>query len=139
MLQSNHDDRVVALLRDYYRRDEGRPLGVAYTGARFDDWDSTGTRAQDADRFTADDLVALRFLSIKVTADTVGALLCDRAEEFNDLLEHVGPDRDLADVLETELAGGSRWPAWRLHERLCTIDGVDWVTAGKLLAVNDPG
>ncbi|GAA1569962.1 hypothetical protein GCM10009827_109710 [Dactylosporangium maewongense] len=65
-------------------------------------------------------------------------MLCDRAEEFNDLLEHVGPDRDLADVLETELAGGSQWPAWRLHERLCTIDGVDWVTAGKLLARKRP-
>ncbi|UWP83093.1 DUF6308 family protein [Dactylosporangium fulvum] len=137
-LQPNDDDRAVALLRAYYRRDEGRPLGVAYTGARFDCWDSTGTRARDTDRFTADDLVALRFLSIKVTADTVGALLCDRADEFNDLLEQVGQDRDLADLPDTELAGGSQWPAWWLHERLCTIDGVDWVTAGKLLARKRP-
>ncbi|MEV8517460.1 DUF6308 family protein [Dactylosporangium sp. NPDC051484] len=137
-LQPNDDERAVALLRAYYRRDGGRPLGVAYTGARFDDWDSTGTRARDTDRFTADDLVALRFLSIKVTAETVGALLCDRAEEFNDLLKHIGPDHDLADLPDSELAGGSQWPAWRLHDRLCTIDGVDWVTAGKLLARKRP-
>ncbi|WP_344511829.1 DUF6308 family protein [Dactylosporangium maewongense] len=75
VLQTQSDTQALALLRAYYRRDSDRPLGVAYTGARFDDWDSTGTRTDDVDRFTADDLVALRFLSIKVTAETVGALL----------------------------------------------------------------
>ncbi|WP_244163407.1 DUF6308 family protein [Rhodococcus koreensis] len=50
------DAAAVAALNRYY----GRPyLGdAAYVGAHFDSWSSTGDRAGEADRFTADDLVA---------------------------------------------------------------------------------
>lgn len=38
----------------------------ANVGAPFDSWSSTGDRVGASDRFTADDLVAVRFLSVQV-------------------------------------------------------------------------
>jgi hypothetical protein len=38
----------------------------AYVGAHFDSWSSTGDRVRASDRFTADDLVAVRFRSVQV-------------------------------------------------------------------------
>ena len=55
-LATDSDAAAVAALTKY----SGRPyLGDdAYVGAHFDAWPSTGNRAGEADRFTADDLVA---------------------------------------------------------------------------------
>jgi hypothetical protein len=52
----------------YYKERAGTPLGTIYTGARFDSWDSTGTRSADLNRFTSDDLVAVTFRSVTVPA-----------------------------------------------------------------------
>lgn len=38
--------------------------GNAYAGASFDSWDSLGTHDTDANRFTADDFVAITMLSV---------------------------------------------------------------------------
>ncbi|WP_237720458.1 MULTISPECIES: DUF6308 family protein [Rhodococcus] len=55
-LATDSNVAAVAALTGYY----GRPyLGDdAYVGAHFDSWSSTGDRAGEVDRFTADDLVA---------------------------------------------------------------------------------
>ena len=50
----------------YYDPDFGDP--GYFTGAAFDGWDRNGSRTEDADRFTADDLVAVTFLSVRVKA-----------------------------------------------------------------------
>jgi hypothetical protein len=44
----------------------GTPLGTLNTGARFDGWDSLGSRDSDLDRFTADDLAAVTFMALRV-------------------------------------------------------------------------
>jgi hypothetical protein len=56
------------------------------TGAAFDLWDSTGTRHADCDRFSADDLVAVSFLSVDIPARAAMALLRDQKDEFSALL-----------------------------------------------------
>ena len=130
-LATDDDTAALGLLSRYY----GDPFGSSsYTGAVFDVWDSTETRAADADRFTADDLVAVTFLSVDTPGPAAIAVLRDNAEEINKLLAAVGPDRDLAD--EPPLTAG--WPAWRLNRRLRDLDGVGPVIASKLLARKRP-
>ena len=77
-LSETDDTKALALLRRYY----GSPHGSngAHAGAAFDTWDSTGTRSADANRFTADDLVAVTFLSVRPKSSVPRALLRDRAE-----------------------------------------------------------
>lgn len=55
-LATDSDAAAIEALTKYYDRPY---LGDdAYVGAHFDSWSSTGNRAGEADRFTADDLVA---------------------------------------------------------------------------------
>jgi len=56
---------ALRLLRAYYEEPFAGPS--PRTGAAFDTWDSTGTRSQDLDRFTADDLVAISLLSVQLS------------------------------------------------------------------------
>jgi hypothetical protein len=125
------DDEAVALLRRYYYGSSSTFPGNAYTGARFDGW-----AKNEPERFTADDLVAVGMLSVRVSPRAAIALLVTRADEFNGLLADVGEDLDLVDVSEGEI--NENWPAWVLHDRLRTLRDVDWVIAGKLLARKRP-
>nr|WP_230394121.1 DUF6308 family protein [Plantactinospora alkalitolerans] len=83
-LTTPDDERALTLLGEYYGRPYGAPGGLA--GAAFDTWDSTGTRVDDANRFTSDDLVAVTFLSLNVPASTARVLLRDRVDDFAGLL-----------------------------------------------------
>lgn len=65
-LRTQDDQLALSYLRSYYEERHGTPLGTRITGARFDVWDSAGTREADANRFTADDLVAVSFLAVAV-------------------------------------------------------------------------
>lgn len=131
-LVPDHDDTAaLALLRRYY----GDPFGSStLTGAAFDLWDNTKTRAADADRFTADDLVAVTLLSVDTPGAAAIHVLQDGADEIDAMLAAVGPDRDLAD--EPPLPPD--WPARRLNRRLRELHGVGPVTASKLLARKRP-
>ena len=98
-LQNRDDDELaLKLLRDYYRKPFG--FGHFYTGAAFDTWDSTGTRSQDVNVFTADDLVAVTFLSVLVGPLAAHVLLDERRSDFSEILEMIGPDHDLVDEAE---------------------------------------
>jgi len=70
---------MTALLSGLLRRYFGEPFcgPSAAVGAAFDTWDSTGTRSEDVDRFTADDLVAVTFLSVDVPPRAARLLLRD--------------------------------------------------------------
>ena len=131
----NHDDDELALklLRDYYRRPFG--FGHFYTGAAFDTWDSTGTRSQDVNVFTADDLVAVTFLSVRVGPLAAHLLLDERRSDFSKLLEKIGPDHDLADEAE-EIPRD--WPAWVLDKELMSLPDVGPTIASKLIARKRP-
>jgi len=107
----------------------------AYGGAHFDQWDSRGTRDANADRFTADDLVAVTFLSVSVSPPAARAILRDRADELAGLLREVGEDRDLADEPERH---PDDWAGWRLMAALRTLPKVGPTTASKLVARKRP-
>ncbi|MBD0862613.1 hypothetical protein IA539_15545 [Gordonia sp. zg691] len=123
---------AAAVLRTYF----GDPYpGTAYTGAIFDSWDSTGTRAADSDVFTADDLIAIGFLSVNAGPAAARQLLRERRDEFSGYLSAVGPDRDLADERGPL---GPTWPAWVLDTQLRTVAGVGATIASKLIARKRP-
>ncbi|WP_410793571.1 DUF6308 family protein [Kribbella sp. C-35] len=106
-----------------------------YTGARFDTWDSAGSRDSSHNRFTADDLVAVSFLSVNVPPLAAEALLDTRANEFAELLEELGPDRDLVDE---RTPWTEDWVGWRLWGMLDALPSVGPTTASKLYARKRP-
>ncbi len=125
-LLTDDDGPALELLRRYYGPNPA-------VGATFDAWDSTGTRAADINRFTADDLVAVTFLSVRVPPTAAIVLLRDRAAEFTELLTGLGPDRDLADE-----KGKLDDKNWDLQTALRAIPGIDTTIATKLIARKRP-
>lgn len=129
------DGLALEYLRKYYQERLETPLGALYTGARFDGWDSLGTRASDADKFTADDLAAVTFLGVQLPPKAAWRLLCGDPQHFSELLPRI-EDCDLAETNPADIR--DKWPAWQLWERLRGLPGVDWVIARKLLARKRP-
>ncbi|KQU28408.1 MULTISPECIES: DUF6308 family protein [unclassified Rhodococcus (in: high G+C Gram-positive bacteria)] len=126
------DDDAVALLREYYG---STYLGAGcYTGVFFDSW-APRNREVDADRFTADDLIAVTFLSVDVSARAAREILVTRADEFAELLAAVGPDHDLVDDVDA-LTRDS--PLWRLETTLLSIKYIGRTKATKLMARKRP-
>lgn len=132
-LQTPDDSAALKLLGRYFN--SPRHSSEFHTGSQFDGWDSTGTREADANQFTADDTVAVTFLSVQVRPSTAMQLLRDRAERFTELLTEVGEDRDLVDddsVLRDD------WVGWTLMSELQALPDIGPVTASKLFARKRP-
>jgi len=132
LLQSPDDPRAVAALCRYYGT---HGYSDSFTGARFDSWDSTGSRSADRDRFTADDLVAVTFLSVNVPAQAAILLLDSKADRFSELLTDLGDDRDLVGEKAPLDIGGAGSAVWT---ELMSLPGVGPTTASKLLARKRP-
>lgn len=134
VLRDGDDAAAVDVLHEYFTR----PLvktGYLRTGAHWDTWDPSGRRDADRDRFTADDLVAVTLLNVKVPAQGALLVLGDRSAELAALLRDVGDDRDLAD--ETA-ALTEESPVSRLEATLTEIHGIGRTTATKLIARKRP-
>ncbi|WAM12545.1 DUF6308 family protein [Rhodococcus sp. JS3073] len=72
----------------------------------------------EADRFTADDQVAVTFLSVQVLTMAARAILDTIAEALNASLRAVDPDRDLVD--EPDPLGPGCWPGtWKRRCAAC--------------------
>lgn len=125
---SDPDDSSTAVryLRTYYGLDDGR----RYTGSYFDDWPGNAE-----DRFTADDLVAVSFLSVFVPPIAARELLAERADHFTQLLSAIGPDHDLVEVSDSI---DSSWPVRELYSALRSLHGVGPTIASKLCARKRP-
>lgn len=130
------DAQAISLLRAYYEPAAEHRAGVVHIGSRFDTWAGGGARPEVADTFTADDLIAVSLLGVQVPGRTAILLLDRQAATYSALLAAIGPDRELADVSDDEISPD--WPAWRAHDVLRALDGVDWVGAAKLLARKRP-
>ncbi|MGY1621065.1 DUF6308 family protein [Geodermatophilus sp. SYSU D00965] len=127
-LQTEDDTRALAYLREYY----GLDGGTAYTGSYFDDWGDE----QDPNRFTAEDVVAVTFLSVVVPPMAAHRLLIEHTELLAGLLEDLGPDRDLVDEDRTI---DDAWPGRRLNRALQDrLAGVGPTIASKLCARKRP-
>lgn len=118
-LAAGADNDAITRLACYYGTGRNHPAHSQFTGAWFDTWDSTGTRAADKDRFTADDLYGVSFLAVTVHPHAGHQLLVARTDEFTDLLKALPADRDLVEEHEP-------WPddhpGWQLDQH---ADGVD--------------
>ena len=131
-LENPDDADALRLLRRYYAPGGN---GTAAVGAWWDSFDPSGRRADDADRFTSDDLVSLSLLSERVPGPAAHTLLVTDADRFAGLLVDVGPDRDLgeqAEPIDHDGAGS------RLYDAVRKLNGIGPTRASKLLARKRP-
>ncbi|MFD6400137.1 DUF6308 family protein [Nocardia sp. NPDC060249] len=133
-LQTAGNAAAIAALRRYYG-DPYLEAGRCYVGAYFDSWTATRDTTDRSDGFTADDLIAVSFLSVEVKPLAAREILATRADHFADLLAKIGPDRDLADEHDPLTQS---WPAWQLDTQLRKLPGVGRTIASKLLARKRP-
>lgn len=132
------DPRSESDLRKYFAPDLPPGQVPPYTGGRFELLAGGGDRAATADLITADDLIAVQMLSMRVPGEVAldlleGELGRDVAEQLAQIPTDVTiADEDAADLL---MDGGPADTAWHLLEE---PDGMGWVTAGKLLARKRP-
>lgn len=122
------DGRAEGRLRKYFDH------SGTFTGGRFERFAGGGDRPETADTFTGEDIVAVSLLSIRIPGRVALQVLDNRA--FEGLLGEIPVDVDLWEADERDVAAGS--PADDLWHRLESIDGIGWVTAGKLLARKRP-
>jgi hypothetical protein len=125
-LENDDVERCLGYLTTYYGTSGDHP----YTGAHFDAWPRN-----DPDRFTADDIVAVSFLSVFVPPRAARELLDTDADRFTELLAAVGPDRDL--VTESTSID-AKWSGRRLNAALDDLPGVGPTIASKLCARKRP-
>ncbi|MGW7055143.1 DUF6308 family protein [Streptomyces sp. NPDC054887] len=129
-------ERVVGDLRRYFGIDLP-PGGMPFTGSRFEHLAGGGDRPEVAERFTAEDLVAVQTLSVTVPALVALDLLEGRlGAQLSGLLQAIPKDIDMVDAEADVLAEGS--PADQAWHLLRAQHGVNWVIAGKLLARKRP-
>lgn len=118
---------VPALVSAYYDQ-EGPFAGIIF--------DSVGTDGKNPDRFTESDLLAVTLLDVVIKAPVVRRLLADEPEAADDFradLHEVRADLDIWNAADADFDA-----AERVWQRLRKYPGIDWVTAGKLLARKRP-
>jgi hypothetical protein len=128
-----------ATLRDLRRYFEDTPPpGRPYTGRRFESLSGGGDRPETANRFTADDLVAVTTLSVSVPAEVAGQILDEPlGQQLADYLAKIPTSTALADDdADQHIATDS--PAQQAWDLLMGCHGISWVTASKLLARKRP-
>lgn len=127
-------DRLVPLLREYYAIHTDVPT---YTGRWFDILGRGGDDVEQHHRITADDVLALQALSMRIPPSMSRELVSgDTGRKLNQLLQDVPIDVDLVDADEKLIGSGSA--ADNFWQTVRTVPGADWVTAGKLLARKRP-
>lgn len=123
---------------------EPRQHEAAQTGRRqpqlveaLDDVVGGGDREETGDRFTGDDIVAVGFLSVQIPWRAAQVLI-DEPGRWRALAE-VPAGVDLwSDEAERDSLTADDSTAAALWRDLCALEGVGWVTAGKLLARKRP-
>ncbi|WFE35606.1 DUF6308 family protein [Micromonospora sp. WMMD975] len=111
---------------------------AAYTGGQFDVLGGGGSRPEVADTVTAEDLIAVELLSVRIPPRQRLELLQGRlGREVSEELAKIPADVKMGDndALPYIVDGGPADTAWHL---LCAATGIDWVIAGKLLARKRP-
>ena len=133
------DPQAVDDLRAYY---EDGPPNTGYTGRWFEQIGTPADQDLNRNRLTADDIVALSALSIRLPITVSTRLLGEDAGEIADLLTEIPADADLWNVARSELSPKSA--AYRLFTKFRAMawnggeHGTSGVTASKLLARKRP-
>lgn len=123
---------AVELLRGYFSE---QPTD-GFTGAHFERLGGGGDRPEVADEFTAEDLVAVTMLSVKVPAEAALRILGPDRSHLTDLLREIPTDRDLVDIGSFEIERG--WAPWLLDDALSDLTGLGRTTVSKLIARKRP-
>lgn len=142
ILHADYTEDAAALVRKYYthlyRHD------IPQTGSRFDDWVGGGDRPEVANIITADDVLAVSFLSVQVPAPAAIGLIESKAYDVSELLGQIPTNLDLGSVSSDEYDQylGPRSPAnalWRLLRGSETYRwGIGPTTASKIMARKRP-
>jgi hypothetical protein len=135
------EDFAVGLVQRYLAADTaGR---ARYSGAYFERIGGGGDRPETSCMFTAEDLLAVTMLSVRIEKYHALEILHYRSGELNDLLRKIPTDLALQDAeAAVHIAKGG--PAWRLWDAICDIEPrpednrIGPVAAGKLLARKRP-
>jgi len=135
-LQDASDDSAEELVRGYFRLDQSRSGGVAFTGSQFDIWAGGGDKPDVANRFTDADINAVAMLSVEIPPRAVIEVLQRRAGALSSLLELIPTDVDLHDAT-SELIGPAS-SAWKLWEELDAVRDIGPTTVSKLCARKRP-
>lgn len=135
------EDIATCLVKQYLATDTtGR---ARYSGAYFGRIGGGGDREDIANQFTAEDLLAVTMLSVRIEGYHALEILHYQAGKLNDLLSQIPHDVALQDpAAAAHIAKGG--PAWRLWDAICDIEPrpesnrIGPVAAGKLLARKRP-
>ncbi len=139
ILQAGHQDKAAEFVRRYYQPTAGNT--TPRTGTRFDDWAGGGDHPDCAHRITADDLVAVSFLSVDIKGRAAIGLLEKHADEITKLLRQLPVDVDLwdADVDVLNAPGNPAGDLWHLlRGRTHGRWGIGPTRASKIMARKRP-
>jgi hypothetical protein len=131
---------ATCLVRRYLDDATGR---ARYSGAYFERIGGGGDQPESANVFTADDLLAVTMLSVRIEGYHALEILHYRADELNGLLSQIPPGVALQDSRAAAHIARDG-PAWRLWGAVCDIEPrpesnrIGPIAAGKLLARKRP-
>jgi hypothetical protein len=135
------EDHAVGLVQKYLEKDDaGR---FRYSGACFERLGGGGDRPEVAYHVTADDLLAVSMLSVRVIRYYALDVLVYESREISRLLAQIPLDVTLADTGADKLIaeGGPAWELWELLHHIKPSferSQLGPVAAGKLLARKRP-
>lgn len=142
ILTEGNEEEAARLLAAYYRRTaDGLP---AYTGSYCNSWAGGGDSSAGANMITADDLIAVSFLSVDISGEAAIGFLDTHKQKISGLLTEIPADRDLESMSGSEFSGilGKSSPAQALWRVLRGHDtgrwGVGATKASKLMARKRP-
>jgi Family of unknown function (DUF6308) len=142
ILDEVHVVEAAALVTEYYTNTYKR--GEIRTGARFEGWAGGGDNSETANTITADDLIAVTFLSVDVPAPAAIGILETHRDEISDLLAQIPADLDLADVTDARFntllgRGSAASQLWSVLRRTPEDRwGIGQTTASKIMARKRP-
>jgi Family of unknown function (DUF6308) len=135
------EDFATCLVKQYLATDTADR--ARYSGAYFERIGGDGDREDIANQFTAEDLLAVTMLSVRIEGYHALEILRYQVGKLNDLLSQIPRDIALQDPrAAAHIAKGG--PAWRLWDAICDIEPrpesnrIGPVTVGKLLARKRP-
>lgn len=142
ILDSAHVDQAAALVKEYYTETYKR--GEIQTGAHFESWMGGGDAPEVVNTITADDLIAVTFLSVDVPAPAAIGILETHKDKISELLKQIPSDLDLASLAAEDFSatleqGSAALQLWRL---LRQSDAERWdvgpTKASKIMARKRP-
>lgn len=142
ILDSAHVEQAAALVTDYYTKTNKRH--EIRTGARFESWAGGGDAPAYINTITADDLIAVTFLSVDIPGPAAVGILETHKEEISAFLAQIPSTIELASVSVEDFAAllGADSAAVKLWKTLRQSNAQRWgvgqTIASKIMARKRP-